>query len=83
MLFWSAMFWSAMFWSAMFLSTSALRFLLCALGRCFVRPSVELVWLAEPTYTADRCLALLNSGETTICAAIPVDSAPFIRVGGS
>jgi hypothetical protein len=54
-----------------------------ALGRCFVRSGVELVWLAEAAYSANRCPTLLKSDEATIAAAkaIAVNSAPFIGVG--
>jgi hypothetical protein len=72
----------------MFLSTTLCRrFALSLLRRTldgrFVRSGVELVWLAGAAYSADRCLALLKSGEAAIVAAVPVGSAPFIGIGRS
>jgi hypothetical protein len=55
-----------------------------ALSRFFVRSGVELVWLTESTYSADRRPALLEGDEATIAATeVPtVNSAPFIGVSG-
>jgi hypothetical protein len=62
----------------------ALTALSAALGGCFVRSGVELVWVAESTNSRDRRLALLNGYEATIAAAeaTSVNSAPFIWVSG-
>jgi len=74
---------STMFLSTMLRSRFALSLLRWALRGRFVGSGVELVWPAGPAYSADRCLALLKSGETTIAAAVPVVSAPFIGIGCS
>jgi len=64
----------------MFCRTFALRPPLRTLGGRLVRSRIELVRLAEPAYTAYRCLALVDGGEPTIAAPGSVNSAPFIRV---
>jgi hypothetical protein len=52
------------------------------LGGFLVRSRVELVWLAVPSYTADRRPALFNSDEPKIPAAAEhaVNSAPLVGV---